>query len=309
MKRRAVPRVENMLRLRASYPLFNIDRELIHVKTIARFILTSGAMLLLSSALLAKPHAWTEDFDSALKQAQKQNRPVLVDVYATWCTFCRKLRDEVYPTTQVRKETDRFVTVRVDGEKHPHFMERYGITGFPTILFLDQNGILIERLTGFQEAPRLARILRDVYGRRDQETKMLARLKRNPESVQARYEAGVYFYEKGERERARELFLEGWNLAVHDSGTNRRDCLYNAAVTSMDLRDYVSAISYWNIYLQVYAGNRDESAYARYFRGISYKYMGRHDLARSDLEFASTTLRDQRDREAAERVLATLPAS
>lgn len=267
------------------------------------------AGIILGSLLLLPPLAaeeWDGNLPAALERAKQENRPVMVDVYAPWCGFCRKLREEVYPTAAVRAETARFVTVRINGEQQPDLMQKYGITGFPTILFLDQNGILIERLVGYQESERLARILRDIFRRRNQEEKVLAGIRQHPRSVEARYLAGVYFYEKGEAELARKYFLEGWNLAVEDSGTNRRDCLYNAAVTSMDLRDYVSAVSYWNIYLSVYAAAPQEAAYARYFRGIAYKYIGRDDMARPDLDFASRSLTNEGDRRAAERALKTL---
>ncbi len=257
--------------------------------------------------LLARDGEWSDDLEGALRRAKTENRPVLVDVFAPWCGFCRKLREEVYPATEVKKETERFITVRVNGEARPELMDQYGISGFPTILFLDKNGILIERVVGYQDRGKMARILREIFERRDQEDRVLARITAEPASVDARYRAGVYFYEKGDAERARTYFLEGWNLARNNSGTSRRDCLYNAAVTSMDLKDYLSAVSYWSIYLQVYAGSPDEAAYARYFRGVSYKYIGRTDLARPDLVFAGKNLNNISDRKAAQRILDTLP--
>ena len=74
--------------------------------------------LLLSPFLLALPGSgWFSDFDKGLKLARKKGQPLLLDLYAPWCAYCRKLQKEIYPSSQVREFSQKFVRVRINGEK------------------------------------------------------------------------------------------------------------------------------------------------------------------------------------------------
>lgn len=274
-----------------------------------RFSIALAAALLFGSGALHAQDAgyWQKNFESALQQARSQKKIVIVDIYAPWCGYCRKLQREVYPSKEVRTETDQFVRVRIDGEKNPQLMRKYQVRGYPTIVFLDSNGKEIDRIGGYMPTRPFARKLRDVRRKGNRENDLLRELKGRPKSVLLNFRAGVYYYESGDAVRARQYFLKSFRGEADANGADkRRDALYNAAIASMDLEEHASALKYWNLYIKNYPQLDRDHAYARYYRGQSLVLLGRKGQARMDFAFASKNLPDGRDRAEAAQFLAAL---
>lgn len=85
--------------------------------------------------------AWAKSYSDALKAARESGKPVMIDVYTDWCGWCKKLDEDTYTAESVIKKSEQFfVPVKVNAETEGEQMavaQAYGITGFPTILFLD----------------------------------------------------------------------------------------------------------------------------------------------------------------------------
>jgi thioredoxin-like negative regulator of GroEL len=92
------------------------------------------------------------DFAGALAEAQRAKKPLMVDVFATWCGPCQELDAKVYGDDEAaRTLNDTFVSFKIDGEKGegPALMKRYNAVGFPTVLFLTPQGEEIDRIFGY----------------------------------------------------------------------------------------------------------------------------------------------------------------
>jgi len=92
---------------------------------------------------------WTHDIDGAFDNASSTGRPVMVDVYTDWCTYCKKMDRETFSDQGVEELADYFVPLKVNGDDHGDFVSRYGIRGYPTVLFLDENGDELHRVEGY----------------------------------------------------------------------------------------------------------------------------------------------------------------
>lgn len=100
-------------------------------------------------------------YEEALARARREKKLVFVDVYTDWCGFCKKLDREVFTDPDVARAASRFVAIRVNAEKGgEEVAERFGVRGYPTLLFVDGDGELVERVEGYVEADELVRILR-----------------------------------------------------------------------------------------------------------------------------------------------------
>jgi len=92
--------------------------------------------------------AWSYDFEEGMAQAQESGKPVMVDVFATWCAPCKLLDETVFSRADVAEASTGFVPIKVDGDKHPETRDRLGVTGYPTIVFLRGDGTDLGRSIG-----------------------------------------------------------------------------------------------------------------------------------------------------------------
>jgi len=84
-------------------------------------------------------HDYEADYEAALAQAKQENKPLMVDVFATWCTPCQQMDEDVFSRAEVGEASRDFVCVKVDGDKDPDLKDKLEVTSYPTVLFLDPD--------------------------------------------------------------------------------------------------------------------------------------------------------------------------
>jgi thiol:disulfide interchange protein len=93
----------------------------------------------------------SETLSPVLETAQKDKKPVFISFHADWCAPCKVIEQEVYtakPTfTYLNKN---FINFDVDftSETGKRIASIYEVKTLPTILFVDPQGVLLERKTG-----------------------------------------------------------------------------------------------------------------------------------------------------------------
>ncbi len=115
----------------------------------------------------------TKSFEEILKLAQKDKKKVVIQVYADWCSWCKKMEKETFPNSEVQKELQRnFYLYRLNGESSEtieydgrkwtkaEFTKAFGIRGFPSTIFLNFNSKPITVLPGYVDAKAFASILK-----------------------------------------------------------------------------------------------------------------------------------------------------
>ena len=175
-------------------------------------------LLFWASPLLAlPPQKWLSDFKNALQLARKKKQALLLDIYAPWCGYCRKLQKEIYPSLKVREFSQKFIRVRINGEKQKKLMARYGARGFPTIVLLDSNGVHLDTIHGFIRAPPLRQRLKIAYQKANRYQTALGKLKQDPHSIEWNYKAGSYYFAMKSYAKGPRIFFKG--LEVIERGT------------------------------------------------------------------------------------------
>ncbi len=136
-------------------------------------------ILLGTTAVLAGDKAelkWRK-FDAGVAEAKKAKKKILIDVYTDWCKWCKKLDSEVYTDPKVVDYLNKYyIPVKVNGEGKENLKykgetitesgltQSFGVTGFPTILFMDSNGDAINKLGSFVPADRFLLIIQYIGG-------------------------------------------------------------------------------------------------------------------------------------------------
>ena len=104
---------------------------------------------------------WQPYSEAAVAAAQREGRGVIIDAYATWCIPCKELDQATFTDPTVKREAERFVTLKLDltsppaGSEAARAKDKFGIRGVPTVIFIDAAGSEREelRLEGFEKAP------------------------------------------------------------------------------------------------------------------------------------------------------------
>jgi thiol:disulfide interchange protein DsbD len=89
---------------------------------------------------------WHPYSEQLLQEAITQNKPVIIDFYAEWCTPCRELDETVFHHPDVVRQGEKdFILIKVDVTKggnpiYEQLLKQYDVKGVPTIVFLDAQG-------------------------------------------------------------------------------------------------------------------------------------------------------------------------
>lgn len=101
-----------------------------------------------------------ESWEAVLQEAQRQKKPIFVDVYTTWCGPCKQLDNKVFNQQKVGDYFNaQFLCVKIDAEKGYglEFAKQYQITSFPSLLFFTSSGEIAFKSLGFKDVdPMLA---------------------------------------------------------------------------------------------------------------------------------------------------------
>jgi thiol-disulfide isomerase/thioredoxin len=143
--------------------------------------------------------AWHSDADEAFAAARKSGKPVLVDLFADWCGWCKTMEREVFTQERFQTYAQRFVLLRVDvedGGDGTELQRRFSASSLPTLLLLDPKRALLGKIEGFMETERL-------IARLDRELKAYDAFLASYESALASTDPALW------RSRAQELHARG----------------------------------------------------------------------------------------------------
>lgn len=104
--------------------------------------------------------------DAAVDKAKSQNKHVIVNVYTTWCGYCRLMDKQTFGNDEVADHLrQNFVLAKVNGESSSkvhwqgqemterQFAKAVGVTGFPATYFLKPNAEMLGGVSGYIRTP------------------------------------------------------------------------------------------------------------------------------------------------------------
>lgn len=106
--------------------------------------------------------AYVTDFDKAKELAGAGNKPIVVDFYTDWCTWCKKFEKEVMTDPKAIEFLDnQVVFAKINAEVDTNVSQAYKIMGYPTFLLTDAQGVEIDRIAGFLPADDFIKTVND----------------------------------------------------------------------------------------------------------------------------------------------------
>jgi len=110
-----------------------------------------------SKARIAKPASAVtvlspSDFESIVKDKTKN---VFVEFYAPWCGHCKRLTPIWEKLAGIFKNEKDLVIANIDADAHKDIGSKYGVSGFPTLIYYSKENKDGERYNGGRELPEL----------------------------------------------------------------------------------------------------------------------------------------------------------
>ena len=119
-------------------------------------------MILSGSFIYAQGMKFEEtNFSAILAKAKKENKLIFMDAYTTWCGPCKMMAKNVFPNEEVGNfYNENFINSKFDMEKGEglEIAKKYDVKAFPTYLFIDGNGEVVYRGTGYYEKDAFIKI-------------------------------------------------------------------------------------------------------------------------------------------------------
>jgi thioredoxin-related protein len=110
--------------------------------------------LIAQSGIVFKDQNW----ETTLSEAKRTNKLIFMDAYTTWCGPCKAMEKYTFTDPAVGEFFNAsFINVRFDMEQYPgmEFAEKYNVSIYPNLLFINGDGELVHRGCGALETDEL----------------------------------------------------------------------------------------------------------------------------------------------------------
>jgi thiol:disulfide interchange protein len=105
-------------------------------------------------------------YEQGMAQARQTGKPAMLFVTTTWCGWCKKLAKESFRDEEIRSLlTKHFVCVIVDGDSDTVAKRKYGVRGYPHVIFVTPDGNKLDECRGYVPADRFRRIVQGAINR------------------------------------------------------------------------------------------------------------------------------------------------
>jgi thioredoxin-related protein len=137
-----------------SYLFLNSNGDLIYSAsgfTDAETFISYGDSALNKFCIRFEKGSWND----VMNKAFKDNKPVFLDCFTTWCGPCRQMNNEVFTQPEVAEYfNSNFINAKFDMEKGEgiELKNRFEVNAFPTYVFIDPSGNVVNKIVGSMPA-------------------------------------------------------------------------------------------------------------------------------------------------------------
>ncbi len=121
-------------------------------------------MLLIITPVNAETIEWYT-YEKGLEEASLTGKPIFIDFYADWCQPCIAMENGTYPDPRVASEMKDFIAIKVNTQVRVDIEDKYHISYYPTVVFLDPSGTEISRHVGYLGPEDMVKEIRDTQGK------------------------------------------------------------------------------------------------------------------------------------------------
>ncbi|CAM2066515.1 Thioredoxin fold domain-containing protein [Sulfidibacter corallicola] len=150
-----------------------------------------GLWVLATPALLAGGSFFEDlSLEKALEKAGQEKKVVFIDFFTTWCGPCKMMDRNTFKDAKLIDWMKKnAVAIKVDCDRNKKVATKYGANSYPTLMFLDAKGEILETAVGFRDAEALLALgERVLKGETGAKGIISALAKADPKDIDARLE-------------------------------------------------------------------------------------------------------------------------
>jgi thiol-disulfide isomerase/thioredoxin len=183
--------------------------------------------------------------EAAIRAAKSEKKPLFLDLFAIWCTPCKRLEEQTFSHPVIAPLLDRFLVVKfdIDRPEGKRIVARYKIQNFPTTLALDSEGHERERIVGFYEARFFRPPLEAVLAGRERIDDLAREVLQRPDAHKLRLRYADRLLLRREVEKARVHYQRLQQADTQDKMGVGAAALFGEARSYSRVNDYAKAIT------------------------------------------------------------------
>ncbi len=217
---------------------------------------------------------WIDSYSAALLKAKEEDKPIMIDVYANWCKWCKVLDQQTYSDSEVISKSNEFINAKVNGDHNKEIVMKYQVSGYPTLLFIDSEGNLLMNVTGFVKAPDLLNKMETVLKLYTDIKSLKTILEKDADDIEANFQlAEIYILQSRNSKNALPLLQKVLSKDPNDeSGHIEAVTFYLGYCYTLE-EDFETAVDQINYFLKEYPNSEFEEE-ARFWKGMSLYSIG-----------------------------------
>ncbi len=129
-------------------------------------------------------------YQEILDKAKSGNKTIMIDFITDWCKWCVETDRKVYTNPEVSSFANAHqINWKIDAEKGegPELAKKYGVKGFPTIVFANADGTEIDRIYGYVPAEQFLIKMKEYNAGINTYSSIKSMLESDPENPVANY--------------------------------------------------------------------------------------------------------------------------
>ncbi|MBN2135961.1 MAG: thioredoxin fold domain-containing protein [Acidobacteria bacterium] len=208
------------------------------------------------------PGFWSDDLNKALDASKKNGKMIVVQLYSETCPYCSKMDREVLNQDSIKELCQKEINcVRISGATNTdgqNLVQKFRIPGFPVTLFVDADGMLIDRIYGYVPLERYVAGIQDVIKRNDRFNESLETVKKDKNNIEANYYAAEGFYERKNFEDS--LKYVDVVLKNDPKGTNpltTKAYMLKGMIILVSQQDYVKSLEFFEIVINKWPASNE----------------------------------------------------